>query len=360
MPSLRSRFPVELGSGIQEARWAVCIAWLWPGAQAGASPGSCGEVDGENSAGQTVLFLAALLGHSSAVQLLLAFGTSPNHRCLDGSTPVHAGAFSGCSLLVLHVLQAGGDLRLHDQQGRIPREWAEQGGAKQSWEVSRGWGGVRASGRAAHPASPHVPPPVRVLEPLQICCAHTSALVHGSELARTAPLGQLQASSGQSLCGGLRLTHTDRARRPEQIRTPQIPAFGFGQPQRSSLWPLGLVTGGPLTDLEELLPARGGPDCTYESSSHTLMANLPWRGHPVTVTVTVTVQQLKAPGAQPDVLMPDLQHCGYVTPALPPGQPSPAEQSPACPPDSSVSETEAQGVWRWPRLQSSPLGQRLA
>uniref|UniRef100_A0A8C0E844 Uncharacterized protein n=1 Tax=Balaenoptera musculus TaxID=9771 RepID=A0A8C0E844_BALMU len=249
-------------------------------------------------------------------------------RCLDGSTPVHAGAFSGCSLLVLHVLQAGGDLRLHDQQGRIPREWAEQGGAKQSWE------------------------------PLQICCAHTSALVHGSELARTAPLGQLQASSGQSLCGGLRLTHTDRARRPEQIRTPQIPAFGFGQ--RSSLWPLGLVTGGPLTDLEELLPARGGPDCTYESSSHTLMANLPWRGHPVTVTVTVTVQQLKAPGAQPDVLMPDLQHCGYVTPALPPGQPSPAEQSPACPPDSSVSETEAQGVWRWPRLQSSPLGQRLA
>ncbi|XP_059760077.1 inactive serine/threonine-protein kinase TEX14-like isoform X3 [Balaenoptera ricei] len=196
MPSLRSRFPVELGSGIQEARWAVCIAWLWPGAQAGASPGSCGEVDGENSAGQTVLFLAALLGHSSAVQLLLAFGASPNHRCLDGSTPVHAGAFSGCSLLMLHVLQAGGDLRLHDQQGRIPREWAEQGGAKQSWEI---------------------------------CCAHTSALVHGSELARTAPLGQLQASSGQSLCGGLRLTHTDRARRPEQIRTPQIPAFGFGQ-----------------------------------------------------------------------------------------------------------------------------------
>ena len=80
----------------------------------------------------------------------------------------------------------------------------------------------------------------------------------------------------------------------------------------------------------------------------------------MTVTVTMTVRQLKAPGAQPDVLMPDLQHCRYVTPALPPGQPSPAEQSPACPPDSSVSETEAQGVWRWPQLQSSPLGQRLA
>ncbi|XP_059855466.1 inactive serine/threonine-protein kinase TEX14-like isoform X1 [Delphinus delphis] len=205
---------------------------------------SCHKVDGENSAGQTALFLAALLGHSSAVQLLLAFGASPNHRCLDGSTPVHAGAFSGRSLVMLHVLQAGGDLCLHDQQGRTPREWAEEGGAKQSWEVSRGRGGVRASGRAPHPASSHGPPPVRVLEPLQLCRAHTSALVHGSELAPIAPLGQLQASSGQSLCGGVQLMQADRARRPEQIgRSPQIPAVGFGQ--RSSLWPVGLVTGGP-------------------------------------------------------------------------------------------------------------------
>ena len=140
----------------------------------------------------------------------LLFSSFCCSRCLDGSTPVHAGAFSGRSLVMLHVLQAGCDLRLHDQQGRNPGEWAEQGGAKQSWEVSRGWGGVRASGWAAHPASPHVPPPVWVLEPLQLCRAHTSALVHGSELAPTAPLGQLQASSGQSLCGGLRLTQADR------------------------------------------------------------------------------------------------------------------------------------------------------
>lgn len=49
---------------------------------------------------------------------------------------MHAGAFSGRALVLWLLLQAGGDLRLRDQQGRTPRDWAEQGDAKQSWEVS--------------------------------------------------------------------------------------------------------------------------------------------------------------------------------------------------------------------------------
>uniref|UniRef100_A0A8C2RCS4 Protein kinase domain-containing protein n=1 Tax=Capra hircus TaxID=9925 RepID=A0A8C2RCS4_CAPHI len=262
-----------LGIGKGVARTSV------PGVRGRDSPKprcpSVVQVDGENSAGQTALFLSALLGHSSAVQLLLASGANPNHRCLDGSTPVHAGAFSGRSLVLLHLLQAGGDLRLRDQQGHSPWDWAEQGGAKQSWEM---------------------------LELLQLCRAHMSALVHGSELAPAVSLGQWQASSGHSLCGGLRLVQANRAWRPEQTRRPpRVPALGFGQ--LSSLWPLGLVTGVPVVDPKELLPAQGEPDRTYRSSSHTLMANLLWRGHPV------TVRQLKVPGAQADVLLADLQHC---------------------------------------------------
>ncbi|XP_075849132.1 hydroxyproline dehydrogenase isoform X6 [Microcebus murinus] len=306
MPSLSSRFPVELGSvrdpDTQVGRLHRLAVAGGPGWGLARLLRRVVQVDAENSAGQTGLFLSALLGHGSAVQLLLAFGADPNHRCQDGSTPVHAGAFSGCGRVMLQLLQAGGDARLHDQQGRTPRDWAEQGGAKQSWEV---------------------------LELLQLCRARVSALVHGSELALMASVGQLQARSGNSLPGSLSsLWQADRAQRPEQIRrSPRVPALGFGQ--LSSLWPLGLVTSIPLADPKELLPAQGEPDRTYESSSRTLMANLLWRGHPV------TSRQPKAPGAPPDVLLADLRHCrlqrGYPWGGPGPGLPPPPELYPWLP-----------------------------
>ncbi|XP_060028227.1 inactive serine/threonine-protein kinase TEX14-like [Erinaceus europaeus] len=294
MPSLPSHLPVELGS-VQDPetqvgrlhRLAVAggpgwglVRLLRTGHLPWSEPAcpSVEQVDGENSAGQTGLFLSALLGHTSAVQHLLTYGANPNHRSQDGSTPVHAGAFSGRGLVMLQLLRAGGDLRLHDQQGRTPRDWAEQGGTRQSREM---------------------------LELLQLCHAHVSALMHGGELVPILMLGRLPTCSRHSLCGPLplvQLAQADRTLRPEQIRrTLHMPALGFGR--LSSLWPLGLVTGIPLADPKELLPAQGEPDRTYESSSHTLMANLLWRGHPV------TVRQLKATGAQPDVLVADLQHC---------------------------------------------------
>ncbi|XP_037065774.1 inactive serine/threonine-protein kinase TEX14-like [Peromyscus leucopus] len=285
MHSQTSRFPVELGS-VRD-----------PDAQVGRlhrlalAGGPCWglarllrrvvQVDGENSAGQTGLFLSALLGHTSIVRLLLASGANPNHRCLDGSTPMHAGAFSGRGLVLWHLLQAGGDLRLHDQQGRTPRDWAEQGDAKQSWEV---------------------------LELLQWCRTHMSALVQSGELAPTVSLSRLQALSGHSLCGSLpslRLAQADRALRQGWMRrSPLTPGLGFGQ--LNSLQPPALMMGIPLIDPKELASTQGEPDRTYESSSQTLMANLLWKGHPV------TVRQLKTPETHPDVLLADLQHCSIL------------------------------------------------
>lgn len=50
-----------------------------------------------------------------------------------------------------------------------------------------------------------------------------------------------------------------------------VPHSRAPHPQLSSLWPVGLVTGIPLADPKELLPAQGEPVRTYKSSSHTLM-----------------------------------------------------------------------------------------
>ncbi|XP_048185921.1 inactive serine/threonine-protein kinase TEX14-like [Perognathus longimembris pacificus] len=270
-PAGPSDFPVEQGS-MRDPDAQEDAASLKPGHL------SVAQVDGENSQGQTALFLSALLGRCSAVRLLLAFGANPNHRCVDGSTPVHAGAFSGRSAVMLCLLQAGGDLRLHDRQGRTPQDWAEQGGAKRSWEV---------------------------LELLELCRDHMAALVQGRALTSGTVLGRLPAGSRRGLCGtlcSLRGFQADRTPRPGHSgRAPQASVLGYGQ--MSSLRPLALAMGIPLVDPQELLPSQAEPDCTYESSSRTLMTNLLWRGHPM------TVRQLKPPETQPDVLLADLQCC---------------------------------------------------
>ena len=81
------------------------------------------DVDCVNHLGQTSLFCAALLGHVKMTELLLHHGADPNHRCEDWSTPVHAGVLSCNPSVLSGLLDAGGDLRLHDQEGRTPFDW---------------------------------------------------------------------------------------------------------------------------------------------------------------------------------------------------------------------------------------------
>ncbi|XP_049891345.1 inactive serine/threonine-protein kinase TEX14-like [Epinephelus moara] len=81
------------------------------------------DVDCVNHLGQTPLFCTALLGQVKVTKLLLHHGADPNHRCEDWSTPVHAGVFSCNPSVVSELLDAGGDLRLHDGEGRTPFDW---------------------------------------------------------------------------------------------------------------------------------------------------------------------------------------------------------------------------------------------
>ncbi|XP_051844881.1 inactive serine/threonine-protein kinase TEX14-like isoform X1 [Antechinus flavipes] len=289
MPTLPPHCPVELGSVserdsplAQLHQLAIVGGPCWRLARV-LKKGV--QVDGENSLGQTGLFLSALLGRAGAVRLLLRFGADPNHRCLDGSTPVHAGAFSGHCQVFLWLLEAGGDLRLHDQQGWTAGDWAQQAGAE-SWQV---------------------------LELLRECRARMSLLAQGGETALASSLGELWGLRAGSL-GNLHLAlssqllpQAEGSLWPNRIqRSPQVPGLGFGQ--LSSLRPLGLTSGVPLVDPEELLPAQGEPDRTYECGAHTIMVNLLWRGHPV------TVRKLKpAPArALPDLLLSDLKHCSLL------------------------------------------------
>uniref|UniRef100_A0A3B4YEM0 Protein kinase domain-containing protein n=1 Tax=Seriola lalandi dorsalis TaxID=1841481 RepID=A0A3B4YEM0_SERLL len=79
-------------------------------------------------------------------ELLLHYGADPNHRCEDWSTPVHAGVFSCNTSVVSGLLDAGGDLRLHDGEGRTPFDWLrvvkQEGNARVSSPLSGCWWSV--------------------------------------------------------------------------------------------------------------------------------------------------------------------------------------------------------------------------
>ncbi|XP_044869222.1 inactive serine/threonine-protein kinase TEX14-like isoform X2 [Mauremys mutica] len=246
------------------------------------------DVDGQNTAGQTGLFVAALLGHTAVARLFLRFRADPNHRCYDGSTPVHAAAFSCQRPLFAQVLEAGGDLRLHDQQGRTPQDWAEQAGSDQNAEVLAFIQQCRARmvGLTQHGE--------------QGATQTLSSRIGGSPRSLRSSFSSLLAASFWSL-GSSRTDWSGRG-----------PVAGFGQLCPSGPLRPSFASVTPIADPDELLRAEAEPDRSYENGPYTLMSNCLWKGQ------LVTLRGLKPepPGSRPhgptDLLVAEQQHCSHL------------------------------------------------
>ncbi|KAH9491369.1 Inactive serine/threonine-protein kinase tex14 [Bulinus truncatus] len=82
-------------------------------------------VDYPNDKGQTPLFCACARNVENTALLLLRHGANPNEKSFDGLTPAHGACYMGNVRLLGKLIEAGADLRLHDNKGRSVRDWAQ-------------------------------------------------------------------------------------------------------------------------------------------------------------------------------------------------------------------------------------------
>ncbi|KAH9491366.1 Inactive serine/threonine-protein kinase tex14 [Bulinus truncatus] len=82
-------------------------------------------VDYPNDQGQTPLFCACSRNVENTALLLLRHGANPNEKSFDGLTPAHGACYMGNVRLLGKLIEAGADLRLHDNKGRSVRDWAQ-------------------------------------------------------------------------------------------------------------------------------------------------------------------------------------------------------------------------------------------
>ncbi|CAG0897834.1 unnamed protein product [Cyprideis torosa] len=74
--------------------------------------------------GETPLYLAAINSCFKAAKALLDYGADPNTRCSHGYTALHGAVFGGHRDLLRLLLAAGAHIGLHDEWGKLPRDWA--------------------------------------------------------------------------------------------------------------------------------------------------------------------------------------------------------------------------------------------
>uniref|UniRef100_A0A8D1MJJ3 Inactive serine/threonine-protein kinase TEX14 n=1 Tax=Sus scrofa TaxID=9823 RepID=A0A8D1MJJ3_PIG len=218
-------------------------------------------VDAVNSLGQTALFTAALLGLPKLVDVLVDYGSDPNHRCFDGSTPVHAAAFSGNQWILSKLLDAGGDLRLHDEKGRNPQTWALAAGKEHS---------------------------TAVVEFMQRCAGHMQALIQGfsHDLLKKVDSPQ-RLICGLPRFGGLMQGNPNgspnRMIKAGVVSAQNIYSFGFGKFYLTGGTQLAYLGSLPVIGEKEVIQADDEPTFSFFMAA----------GH------RVTVKELQLPSHLP-------------------------------------------------------------
>ncbi|NWV45894.1 TEX14 kinase, partial [Daphoenositta chrysoptera] len=242
-------------------------------------------VDAVNSMGQTSLFTAALLGLGKIVDVLLEYGSNANHRCYDGSTPVHAAAFSGNQWILSKLLDEGGDLRVHDKEGKTPQYWALSARKESS---------------------------AQMLEFIQQCTLHMQAAIWNfpSDLLRKVGSSKALICS-PSRFGGLVQGKTDsplgKLLKGQPSVAKNIYSFGFGKvrllmsllhfwelldfPFGDALFQfylagsghLGYLASLPIIGEKDVVQADDEPAFSYHVGPYMVMTNLAWGGSRVTV-----------------------------------------------------------------------------
>uniref|UniRef100_A0A672UV99 Inactive serine/threonine-protein kinase TEX14 n=1 Tax=Strigops habroptila TaxID=2489341 RepID=A0A672UV99_STRHB len=214
-------------------------------------------VDAVNSMGQTSLFIAALLGLGKIVDILLDYGSDANHRCYDGSTPVHAAAFSGNQWILSRLLDEGGDLRVHDKNGKKPQCWAMSADKETS---------------------------AQILKFIQRCTSHMQAAIQNfpSDLLRKVGSSKALVYS-PSRFGSLVQGPLGRFLKGGANAAKNIYSFGFGKFYLAGSGHLEYLASLLIIGEKDLVQADDEPAFSYHVGPYMIMTNLMWGGSRVTV-----------------------------------------------------------------------------
>ncbi|XP_032934459.1 inactive serine/threonine-protein kinase TEX14 [Catharus ustulatus] len=245
-------------------------------------------VDAVNSMGQTCLFTAALLGLGKIVDVLLEYGSDANHRCSDGSTPVHAAAFSGNQWILSRLLDEGGDLRAHDREGRTPQCWALSASKESS---------------------------AQMLEFIQQCTLHMQAAIWNlpSDLLRKVGSSKALICS-PSRFGGLVQGSVEiplaKLLKGQPSMAKNIYSFGFGKFCLTGSGHLGYLASLPIIGDKDVVQADDEKAFSYPVGPYMTMTNLMWGGSRVTVKeLSLQPQQSSWKLRLADLLLAEQEHC---------------------------------------------------